>query len=385
MIEWRWLAICLLVASDSPSEPIGSALVVTENLEMFASPRFDGYSTGRLRKGESVVAYRAKDNGWAEIDPPPGSVSWMDEADLAKNGDGTYQVVAEKALIRPGRAGAKLPGPPRAQLRQGAVVRAMNLEPIAMTQGDDSRVWVAIEPPPGERRYVRSDGLSIRGPGSDASEPALASPVRRASRFGGSALNFDPALAAVAPPSAKWEPPPNLAADLKRIEDRHRRILMQPAARWSLDSILADYRALHAQAPDPATQAALAARMDHVNRQIAFARAVGAFESQLQKSRDRDRQLAEIANRLKTTAAGLNEGYDAEGVLQNSARSLDGERLAVLIGAEGTPIGYLRVPPALAIKPYIGRRVGVRGQLHYEESLRSRLIDVQDLEPIDGP
>jgi hypothetical protein len=382
MFDPRWLAACLLFALGSSEDPTGTAQVASVSAEVFVSPRIGSFSTGKVRRGEQLVVYRVLDGGWVEIDPPAGSISWMEADDLEKNADDTLRVVVDRAYIRPGRPGALLPGPPRAVLRKGATVRALELPPIVINQGGTPRTWLGVEPPPGEHRFVRSENLRFRGPGSQPFDPSTSAPVRPASRFVGPLPSVDPSIGAVSPTAARVELSGNLAAEFERIELRHRLILKQPPARWQLDAIKADYQTLLERTTDPAAQAALTARIQHVGRQAALAIAARAMEAQLQSSRSRDSELASLERSLEASAAAHHDAYDAEGMLQLSAKYVAGERVSVLIGPEGAPTAYLKVPPTLSIKSLVGKRVGARGRVRYDESLRARLVEVTEVEAL---
>jgi len=79
----------------------------------------------------------------------------------------------------------------------------------------------------------------------------------------------------------------------------------------------------------------------------------------------------------------LARPYDAEGLFQPSARKVNGQKVFALIGPEGTTQAYLDVPAGLDAAPLLARRVGVRGDILYSDSLRARLISVRDLDPLE--
>ena len=62
---------------------------------------------------------------------------------------------------------------------------------------------------------------------------------------------------------------------------------------------------------------------------------------------------------------------------------IDGQKVYVLIGRDGKAAAYLQIPPGLDVEDDVARRVGVRGDAHYSETLRSRVIWVRDLEALD--
>jgi hypothetical protein len=55
-----------------------------------------------------------------------------------------------------------------------------------------------------------------------------------------------------------------------------------------------------------------------------------------------------------------------------------------LIANDGSTIAYLDVPPGLDLSRLVARRVGVRGEPHFNEELGARLITVRDVEMIES-
>ena len=61
---------------------------------------------------------------------------------------------------------------------------------------------------------------------------------------------------------------------------------------------------------------------------------------------------------------------------------LDGRKLHALVGRDGKTVAYLDIPPGLDLEAIGARRVGVRGAVHFNPELGTRLITVRDLEPV---
>ena len=74
--------------------------------------------------------------------------------------------------------------------------------------------------------------------------------------------------------------------------------------------------------------------------------------------------------------------YHAIGNVQPSSRLLDGRKLHALIGPDGKTVAYLDIPPGLDVEALGAHKVGVRGTVHYNQDLGTRLITVRDLEPV---
>jgi len=178
--------------------------------------------------------------------------------------------------------------------------------------------------------------------------------------------------------------PPDLAAEIAPIDASYRAVLRQPLEQWRLGPIRESYKGLLERMTDANAQAALRARLERVGRHADAAESARAFQALLERSRRRDREVAAIRSRLVDDERRLARPYDAEGLMQPSARKINGQKVFALIGPEGTTQAYLEVPAGLDASPLLSRRVGVRGEIQYSDSLRARLISVRDLDPLEG-
>ena len=231
---------------------------------------------------------------------PEGSFDWVDASTIRDDGDGRGRIVAARASVRSGADGARMPGPPRSPLVDGATVRLLDRPPLTLGTGARSRSWRAIAPPEGEVRYVRADGVRL-----------------------------DP------------------RATSKADDPRVRPAQVDPGGVTG----------------DP----------------------VSNFERALRRSRAIDARIDEARARLDLARTGTERNYDARGLLQATSRKVDGQKVHALIGPEGTPIAYLAIPPGIPASRMLTRKVGVRGDVRFNESLGARLITVRDLDPLDKP
>jgi hypothetical protein len=364
----HFLMACLALAAP-PGADTDRAEVVAEVLDVFDSPAPSAYATGRLQAGDVVVVRDEGPEGWLAIEPPTGSFQWIDEAALEIREGGIGVIRAERATLRSGRDGARMPGPPAADLPAGSVLRLIDRDPLTLRQGRSLRTWRAVEPPAGLFRYVRANGVA-----RDGSSPHRASrPVQ--------SLSIDPALVSIGRPAPAGLSPEFRAA-LARVEDTHRRELHQPIDTWNLAPSRRAYEALAGRAGDPAAADVIRDRLAHLDAQQAAAEAARAFAERLERSRRQDFARSEPGE--PDAAPPEDLPYDATGLLEPSSKLVDGQRVFALIGPEGYAVAYLRPVPGVAVRRYIGRRVGVRGSARYDETLRAEVIRVQALEPLAG-
>ena len=141
-----WMAIVstiLLTAGDSPRV----AWVSVESADVLVEPEDSAFSTGQLVRGKRVTVRRDGPDGWVTIVPPEDSFSFIEESELEDLGDGRARILVKYAAVRPGRDGARMPGPPRVTLKQGEIVRLLDRRPIALRDGASVQTWIPIAPP----------------------------------------------------------------------------------------------------------------------------------------------------------------------------------------------------------------------------------------------
>jgi hypothetical protein len=163
----------------------------------------------------------------------------------------------------------------------------------------------------------------------------------------------------------------------------HRAVVRGPIEEWWLEPVKARYKALLPRAGDSATAGVIRDRLAVVARQEQMARDALTFQNVLRRSRLRDGSLASLRRRVASVKREERPSFDAEGFIQPSARKIEGEKALALIGPDGFAVAYLRVPPGLDTRQFETRRVGVRGEVHYDEHLHARVIAVNDIEALE--
>jgi hypothetical protein len=292
-----WLG--LIAPASVPEARQAGGEVIVDVLEVFDEVDGSSYASAALKRGDRVSILEGGQPGWLAIAPPAGSFHWVAETAIRDRKDGTGEIIADRATVRSGAVGARLPGPPFSNLNKGAFVRLLDQPPpLTVGEGAKARIWKAIATSEGELRYVKADGVRLDGSKTvDAQvHPTQVDPG------GGKAQN-----------------------------------------------------------------------------------AIRKFEDALERSRRIDHDVAQIQQKLAESRTQTERSYDAKGLLQASSRKVDGQKVHALIGPQGVPIAYLAIPPGIPANRLLARKVGVRGDVHYNESLGTRLITVKDLDPLDKP
>jgi hypothetical protein len=352
----------MFLALQAP--PARAALVVEDVVEVFDAPDPGGMPTSKLRRGERVSVRREEPGGWVAIVPPPGTFSWIEAEALADMGDGRVHVEADMASVRSGRPGARLPGAVQATVIRGAELRLLDRPPLDLGSGDVRRRWVAVEPAAEEVRYILADGIEYVG---TKREPT-------------------PGRTAEFTPSRPGRGPAWFRDELASLDSRHRLAVSGPVDHWDLTAIRKGYADLLDRVDDEAARELVASRLRRVDLQREVAAAAAEFQSRLRASRARDDDLGDARRKLDERTAGGRREHAAEGLMQASAETLEGQRLYALFGRDGKLSAYLRIPPTLSTSGLVGARVGVVGSVRYRQGMSVRLIEVRDIDLIDrGP
>jgi hypothetical protein len=379
------------------------AWVSADALMVLVEPDDAAFATGRLRRGDRVIVRGEGPAGWATIDPPPGSFSWVERSAIEEVGAGRARVVVKAAAIRPGGERARLPAGVWTVLRQGDRLRLVErVRPLVLRQADGSRrVWIAVEPPEAETRYVRLDGLSDTRPGElvagmpPRGEPSLRLPEpglvaesrpegdRRSSLASRQREVIDPAFGSVGPPVSRIGLASGFASALDQAEASHRAVLVLPVEAWRLDAIRGEYRAVHDRAVTPEERAIAQSRLDQLDRQMAVSKAARELAALADRGRRRDGEVAALKRQLAELAGAAESPFETRGLLHRSSRLIDGRRAYVVIDDDGRVAAYLHVPPGLDADRLVARRVGVRGEPRFDEDLRERVIWVRTIEALD--
>jgi hypothetical protein len=177
-----------------------------------------------------------------------------------------------------------------------------------------------------------------------------------------------------------------VAAEIKTVDAMRRSMrLNESVSHWQFGAIRSKYESLLARAKangDHAAEEVISARLAQVARDERSAEAARTIESILGESHRRDQEVAAAERQVAAAARSHARAFSARGYVQASTETLDGHKLYILIANDGSTIAYLDVPPGLDIDPLLTKRIGVRGEPHFNEDLGARLITVRDVEKL---
>lgn len=388
------LAIWAL-GGEASAQTLGRpATVATAEAEVRSGPSLDPkiYPTNKLHAGQQVEVLDQKED-WVAIKPPPGSFSWINRAKVEPLGtQGVNFVVSGPAgtkvpvLIGSAVNGSQRPTVESISLPRGAQVRATG-GPLKDAEGE----WLPIEPPEGEKRWMRRDTLSglpalptgnlvgggVKGPAPGYLVSGLAQPKP---------MVATPVLGQ--PPAARWnqavqaeglgQPLEALRIytemtqeyainfpDWARAATNRAQVLRNQG--FALTAPLTPtLTASTAQgqpncAPYPAAQPGVAL-VPVPNGGMTAAPAVGGQAPGALMSRNPQNGFPKL-----------------QGYLRRSGRSLNNKPMYMLETPEGRPISYILPTTSIALDPWIDHRVEVSGGTYYYGELRAEVLYVQGI------
>ncbi|MCY2935683.1 MAG: hypothetical protein NT172_16140 [Planctomycetota bacterium] len=166
---WAVVVIALLMmlmpapgkAADQPS-PLDNgwamAEVIADSALIHHTPNEVSFITGTAQSGDLIwIKNLSNESQWLQIRSTQGSISWILQSDISEIRKGEGRIKSTKATIRPGRLGARLPGPPGMEIQKGATVWLLPNAPLLLPQRGGLITWRAIEPPTDEPRFIRKD------------------------------------------------------------------------------------------------------------------------------------------------------------------------------------------------------------------------------------
>lgn len=165
------LAAAVLVAPAAGQSGPTLATVAADDVTVRGSPRADGPDTGTLARGTPVVVHHEEGDKWLAIQPPRGSVSWVNHLfvriDKQVSGTFFFNAVVEveaggQVRLAVGKAGVDHPLDVRlAAIPGGTILRVIGPK---VTSPDDNSTWYPIEPPEDDFRYIPKDAVTPSGP-----------------------------------------------------------------------------------------------------------------------------------------------------------------------------------------------------------------------------
>jgi len=164
----RWIvgmALLTALAGQTRAEPAPyQATIKVPEAEVRSGHGLDPklYATNRLRFGDKVEVVKDLGDGWLEIMPPRRSFSWINARMVEPVSANVYLVKGEPGERVPVLYGSEL-REAKPTVESTRVPVGSQVVRIGKKQTADDGVWLPIEPPPTERRYLLAEAVVTPG------------------------------------------------------------------------------------------------------------------------------------------------------------------------------------------------------------------------------
>lgn len=165
-----------------------TAIVLNDQTKVYSGPGDTHYATHSLKENQLVEVYRHDPGGWCAIRPPEKSFSLIPETAAKRLSGQIAEILVDGSQAWVGTALGAVENPLwQVKLKKGERVAVVGEASWPHSSGK-SIVWLQIEPPAGEYRWVRladlqlppaQDNITRASPADYSQPPALASTNNR--------------------------------------------------------------------------------------------------------------------------------------------------------------------------------------------------------------
>lgn len=388
------------------------------------------YPTIKLQRGAKVTVHRHDPGGWAMIDPPDGSFSWV-QAEYVKRKQGDLGTLTDNnVIVRVGSTFNDERDWYQRELNKGDAVEILGEKTFETDRGPVK--MLKIKPPANEYRWimgralvpvdapvkqpVRSGEVAEKPPDkssspldsdvdpfavestSTASAPTKELPIEKTP-------TLEPPTEVVRQTGPATEDQQAWRARLATVDEEFRKMIKEDPPQWDLAKMEQQYRQLEDTAELPAWKTQLQQRLQAVERYANTKTEYDEFVRVTTETKQHDAQLMSLSGQPSGNqpAAGTsiatprpNLGspnaprptpavptkFDGAGIVQRSSPGPGGKPGFVLITPEGKRLAYLQGAPGVDLNAYVGQSMGVIGQRSYRPELQGELIVVRSMTPV---
>jgi hypothetical protein len=379
-----------VVGGASAQTVLYTATVKPATVEVFCSPGNGElvYATNVLPQNTKVQVVEEKPGGWLAIKPPPNSFSIINKLFLEPKGNDIYLVTTTEDASAPvfyGHAQSKKPTAISVKLTRGTFVRAVG-QPITADDG----VWLPIEPPDREVRYIKAEAVTRDGGAAPAPPPSQMGAYQPSG--GGQPMG---AVPLVPPPSdGRVTPTPQAGvnphwAEAERLE-RAGQIkeaialydkLGQSEVNHDYELAMRCYnragylrRYLQTQ---PQTQVGYPATNDTRLRPVA------AGTASQPTAQGYAPQCACVPNGQNVASAYYGQSVAVRvGRLRESGRQVNYQKTFVLETLRGAPIAYVNPVGGVNLQEFVNQIVELEGPMYWDGELRANHMTARSVTPV---
>jgi hypothetical protein len=355
--------------------------VVADQVVVRGSPRPDGPDAGTLARGTAIVVHHAEGDRWLAIQPPRGSLSWVNHRFIDPGPGGEEKiprnavVTGDRVRLAVGRVGVDRPLDVRwAAVPEGTILKVIGPKVRSADDGQDT-FWYPVEPPEDDFRYVPKDAVRLDGPAGAAF--AVKSPPQPAA--GGRPV-VEPASATTPPGKPAGWPSHAVWAQAEAAEragelDKAERLYFQLAREMNApggDADLANlcYTRVHAIRER---------RRAGADRGVAWTPTPDRRPAAAPAARDADPPRRSEA----APDAAAREKWSGAGTLRRASFRLNGRPAYALEDARGRLLVYAVAADGVDLDRHTRRTVELFGAVQYPGDLRGvGLMTVTKVDPL---
>jgi uncharacterized protein YgiM (DUF1202 family) len=329
---------------------VTAATVSVNEVDVRSGPGGGFYATGRLRKGERVEIVREVDGGYLAIKPPPGSFSWINATFVERNGR-YATVLGHPETPTPVRVGSALtsvePTVEQVKVQRGSQVIIIGPEVV-----HDDGVWLPIQPPPQELRFIPKDAVSMTAVVENVANPppSAVAPIQPVS---GVALAND----------TLW----SQAEQAEHTGDTARAIQL--------------YQLQAQQTTDRDLQMRCYTRIQCLQQGNRGSTPPGYQPGVPSVAQTGDPRLAPVPPQSQAVSyapTSVAQG-SPPGRLRRAGFYIDNRPTYVLVDSGERPLMYVTAQPGLSLETFVNQAVELFGQLSFRQDLRSNYIVVSQV------
>ncbi|QEL16069.1 hypothetical protein [Limnoglobus roseus] len=154
--------------AQTASQQLGTVTVAEVTLR--AAPKADAPDAGQLFRGLDVIVHHAEGDDWLAIQPPPGTISWINHKFVAVSKDKGFPQNAVvnsdgEVKIAVGKAGVNKPLDTRkTAVPDGTIVRVLA---AGVKSDEDQSMWYPIQPLKDDFRYIPKAMVQLGSPAAE--------------------------------------------------------------------------------------------------------------------------------------------------------------------------------------------------------------------------
>lgn len=376
-----FIAAASSATAQSAAQQLGS--ITAADVVVRSSPKVDAPDAGLLFRGTDVIVHHAEGDEWLAIQPPPGTISWINHKfiEIAKDKGFPQNAVVHsdgEVRIAAGKAGVNKPLETRkTSIPDGSIVRVLG---AGVKSEDDGSVWYPIQPLKDDFRYVPRAAVQLGSPVAEnfvVKSPKLAAPAANSlSPAGLTASIPGPASNTYANKPAGWPGTNPTWADAEAAEnardyDKAIRLYFQLA------------REMNAAGGDADLANLCYARIHAIREKTRESQSASDSQWTAPKGQAPRNEPRDDGTWTKRGESTIKSAWTGAGTLRAVSMRSGGKPYYALEDSRGQLLYYaVAGTNGLDLERYTKRRVDLFGTISYSQELRANVVTVSRVDVV---